>query len=108
MEKERGKTLFFFFFDVFMIRDRRVSDALPKLRAWAERFLQPQRPQQTASFDNNAKTPIRINKVLEIEQSIWCPMWGITGKIDMVVQVLGVASVFGFFFERGNSLSGSN
>ncbi len=78
---------FFCFFNNTPTSDRRVRDALPKLRTWAERFLQPQRPQQTASFDDNPRTPIKINKVLDIEQSIWCPMWGVTGKIDMVVQV---------------------
>jgi DNA replication ATP-dependent helicase Dna2 len=79
------RCLFSFLFGV--LRYRRVRDAMPLLRGWADRFLQPGKPPQTAAFDDKPKTPLKINKVLDIEQSVWSPMWGMTGKIDMVVQV---------------------
>ncbi len=66
---------------------KRIYDSLPLLRNWAERFLQPQKESRSfGTFDGGAKLNIKINKVLDIEQQVWCPMWGITGKVDVVLQ----------------------
>ncbi len=65
----------------------RVAHVLPKLRLWADRFLKPgQTKDRVAKFDHSVRTPLRIVKIVEVEQSVWSPMWGLTGKVDVVVE----------------------
>lgn len=77
--------------------EARVWQAMPRLRVWADRFLRPGAPphEQVAKFERNLRTPLRICKVLEVEQSVWSPVWGLTGKVDVVVEVRGQRGVFG-------------
>jgi DNA replication ATP-dependent helicase Dna2 len=36
---------------------------------------------------NNSKLHLSINKLLEVEEHIWSPMYGLKGNIDATVQV---------------------
>lgn len=36
---------------------------------------------------NNSKLNLSINKLLEVEEHIWSPMYGLKGNIDATVQV---------------------
>ena len=61
------------------------------LQAWAEIFVAPEpniygfMPDHCGSI--NAKPKVCINKVLDIEEHVWSPTYGLKGNIDATVQV---------------------
>lgn len=85
-----------------------VMSKIPELKAWAEVFLRA-RPtvsilfcdlyfqevfadwKQAASVVEDrrgTKASLSINKLLEIEEHIWSPMYGLKGNVDATVQVV--------------------
>ncbi|KAJ3163715.1 Tripartite DNA replication factor [Geranomyces michiganensis] len=67
---------------------------VPDLQTWAAKFVGPSpKPdavlQTSACTGNDAhkKTTICINKILDIEENIWSPTYGVKGMIDASVQV---------------------
>ena len=66
----------------------RLREAIPRLRDWAKLFMTPSDKKKDlfVAFEGNDRVRIRFSKVLEVEQSILCPMWGMTGTVDLVVQ----------------------
>jgi DNA replication ATP-dependent helicase Dna2 len=71
-----------------------ISDLKEKvwlLQAWAEVFVVPEPTVYSFMADhcgsNDAKPKVCINKVLDIEEHVWSPTYGLKGNIDATVQV---------------------
>lgn len=64
---------------------------LPKMaemRNWAHAFVSPHpRPDAIVQGRNGEKVNMCINKLLDVEERVWSPMYGLKGNIDATVQV---------------------
>ncbi|KAJ5679422.1 hypothetical protein N7462_007666 [Penicillium macrosclerotiorum] len=65
-----------------------VMGKIPTVQAWAEVFLHT-KPQANSLVEdrNSTKLNLSINKLLEVEEHVWSPMFGLKGNIDATVQV---------------------
>ncbi|KAJ5089503.1 hypothetical protein N7532_008187 [Penicillium argentinense] len=65
-----------------------IMGKIPTILAWAEVFLHA-KPQANSMVEdrNSSKLNLSINKLLEVEEHIWSPMYGLKGNIDATVQV---------------------
>jgi DNA replication ATP-dependent helicase Dna2 len=65
-----------------------LSCKLPELQAWAEIFvrLEP-RADAIVRERNGRQSTMSINKLLDVEEHVWSPMYGLKGNIDATVQV---------------------
>jgi DNA replication ATP-dependent helicase Dna2 len=60
----------------------------PELMAWASVFVGEKFSSDALIRDRNGVlVPTTINKLLEVEEHIWSPMYGLKGNIDATVQV---------------------
>ncbi|KAK7703639.1 DNA replication endonuclease-helicase Dna2 [Diaporthe eres] len=65
-----------------------LSSKMPELRGWAERFVSSfPKPDAVAHGRNNEKTSVCVSKLLDIEEHVWSPLYGLKGNIDATVQV---------------------
>ncbi|KKK14255.1 hypothetical protein AOCH_001424, partial [Aspergillus ochraceoroseus] len=65
-----------------------VMGKIPGIQTWAELFLRPKPgPQSLVEDRNSSKLKLSINKLLEVEEHVWSPMYGLKGNIDATVQV---------------------
>ncbi|KAF7716942.1 Uncharacterized protein PECH_000665 [Penicillium ucsense] len=65
-----------------------VMSKLPQIQGWADVFLQTSPKANSLVEDRNgAKLNLSINKLLEVEEHVWSPMYGLKGNIDATVQV---------------------
>ncbi|EAW24917.1 bifunctional ATP-dependent DNA helicase/ssDNA endodeoxyribonuclease DNA2 [Aspergillus fischeri NRRL 181] len=65
-----------------------MMSRVPALKAWAEVFLRPTPSAESVVEDrHSSKINLSINKLLEVEEHIWSPMYGLKGNIDATVQV---------------------
>ena len=66
-----------------------IKSGLPKLKEWEQTYFR-QSPNQystvTEHRGGNTRPLLLVSKVLEIEEEIWSPMYGIKGKIDVTVE----------------------
>lgn len=70
----------------------RLQQAIPSIISWVKRFLrsapgpeaaaQLQRPQMGAS-----QQPLCVQQVVDIEESVWAPKYGLKGMIDASLDV---------------------
>ncbi|CAI7624706.1 unnamed protein product [Penicillium crustosum] len=65
-----------------------LMSRMPAVLDWADAFLHV-KPQAKSMVEdrNNSKLNLSINKLLEVEEHIWSPMYGLKGNIDATVQV---------------------
>lgn len=65
-----------------------MSSKLPELQAWAKLFVCV-KPQADAIVRerNGRQCTMSINKLLDVEEHVWSPMYGLKGNIDATVQV---------------------
>ncbi|KAJ5268158.1 hypothetical protein N7524_005617 [Penicillium chrysogenum] len=65
-----------------------LMSRMPAVLDWADAFLHL-KPQAKSMVEdrNNSKLNLSINKLLEVEEHIWSPMYGLKGNIDATVQV---------------------
>ncbi|KAJ5810103.1 uncharacterized protein N7503_002321 [Penicillium pulvis] len=65
-----------------------VMSKIPTVQAWADVFLHA-KPQSNSMVEDrhNAKLNLSISKLLEVEEHVWSPMYGLKGNIDATVQV---------------------
>ncbi|QQK45891.1 DNA replication helicase Dna2, putative [Penicillium digitatum] len=65
-----------------------LMSRMPAVLDWADAFLHL-KPQAKSMVEdrNNTKLNLSINKLLEVEEHIWSPMYGLKGNIDATVQV---------------------
>lgn len=65
-----------------------LASKMPEVRGWADRFISSiPRPGALAQGRNNGKTSICVSKLLDIEEHVWSPLYGLKGNIDATVQV---------------------
>ncbi|KAJ5659503.1 hypothetical protein N7507_005954 [Penicillium longicatenatum] len=65
-----------------------VMSKIPTVQAWADVFLHAEpRSNSIVEDRHNAKLNLSISKLLEVEEHIWSPMYGLKGNIDATVQV---------------------
>ncbi|KAI9782713.1 MAG: Tripartite DNA replication factor [Geoglossum umbratile] len=65
-----------------------LTSRMPAVQAWAELFVVPN-PQAGATISdrNGATATMCVNKLLDVEEHVWSPMYGLKGNIDASVQV---------------------
>lgn len=64
-----------------------LKTKVPMMRAWAEYFVAATfQPDAVIRDRKGASVPLAINKLLEIEEHVWSPMYGLKGNIDATVQ----------------------
>ena len=65
-----------------------MSSKLPELQAWAEMFVRAEPRADAVVRERNGKQSIMsVNKLLDVEEHVWSPMYGLKGNIDATVQV---------------------
>lgn len=66
-----------------------LRSKMPELRAWAKAFVKV-RPGNDAVADdrNGKKVKLSITKLLDVEEHVWSPTYGLKGNIDATVEVL--------------------
>ena len=60
-----------------------------ELQAWAEIFVSA-RPRSDAVVRdrNGASSLMSVNKLLEVEEKVWSPLYGLKGNVDATIQIL--------------------
>ncbi|KAJ5942325.1 hypothetical protein N7516_002493 [Penicillium verrucosum] len=65
-----------------------LMSRMPAVLDWADAFLHVKPHAKSMVEDrNSSKMNLSINKLLEVEEHIWSPMYGLKGNIDATVQV---------------------
>jgi DNA replication ATP-dependent helicase Dna2 len=65
-----------------------MMSKLPEMQAWAEVFVRASPRADAVVRERNGKQSIMsINKLLDVEEHVWSPMYGLKGNIDATVQV---------------------
>lgn len=65
-----------------------MSSKMPEVRGWAEKFISSYpRPDALAQGRNNEKTNLCVSKLLDIEEHVWSPLYGLKGNIDATIEV---------------------
>lgn len=65
-----------------------LSSKMPEVRGWAERFVAAYpRPDALAQGRNGEKNNVCVSKLLDIEEHVWSPLYGLKGNIDATIQV---------------------
>lgn len=65
-----------------------LSSKIPEVRGWAERFVSSYpKADAIAQGRNNEKANLCVSKLLDIEEHVWSPLYGLKGNIDATVQV---------------------
>ncbi|KAE8850509.1 hypothetical protein PTNB85_00925 [Pyrenophora teres f. teres] len=66
-----------------------MSSKLPELQAWAKLFVRAEPQNDAVVRERNGRQSIMsINKLLDVEEHVWSPMYGLKGNIDATVQVI--------------------
>ncbi|KAF9299999.1 Tripartite DNA replication factor [Mortierella antarctica] len=69
-----------------------LREQIPNCQMWARRFLRPTPANDAVVTEhlgqNIDSRCLSINKILDIEENIWSPTFGLKGKIDATVQVV--------------------
>ncbi|KAL5407447.1 hypothetical protein PMIN03_007171 [Paraphaeosphaeria minitans] len=65
-----------------------ISSKLPELQSWAKIFVRAKPRADAIVRERNGRQSIMsINKLLDVEEHVWSPMYGLKGNIDATVQV---------------------
>ncbi|KAK4099418.1 DNA replication factor Dna2 [Parathielavia hyrcaniae] len=66
----------------------RVLSKMPELRNWAQAFVAASpKPNAFVQGRNGEKVNMCVSKLLDVEEHVWSPMYGLKGNIDATVQV---------------------
>ncbi|KAI9790110.1 MAG: Tripartite DNA replication factor [Candelina submexicana] len=66
-----------------------LMSKMPELQAWAELFVTTRpKPEAIVKDRNGTQAIMSVNKLLDVEEHVWSPMFGLKGNIDATVQVL--------------------
>jgi DNA replication ATP-dependent helicase Dna2 len=66
----------------------RLLSKMTEMRLWAKTFVSPMpRADAVVQGRNGEKVNMCVNKLLDIEEHVWSPMYGLKGNIDATVQV---------------------
>ncbi|KAL2144855.1 hypothetical protein VTI28DRAFT_8415 [Corynascus sepedonium] len=65
-----------------------ILSKMPELQAWAQAFVAASpKPGAFAQGKNGERVNMCVSKLLDIEEHVWSPMYGLKGNIDATVQV---------------------
>ncbi len=65
-----------------------LGSKLPELQAWAKVFVRAEPQAEAVVRERNGRqSTMSINKLLDVEEHVWSPMYGLKGNIDATVQV---------------------
>ncbi len=65
-----------------------LNSKLPELQAWAKMFVRAEpHPGAVVRQLNGRQSTMSLNKLLDVEEHVWSPMYGLKGNIDATVQV---------------------
>jgi DNA replication ATP-dependent helicase Dna2 len=65
-----------------------LMSKMPELQAWASIFVNADAfPRGEVRDRNGGVSNMNVNKVLEVEEHVWSPMFGLKGNIDATIQV---------------------
>lgn len=65
-----------------------MTSKLPEMQAWARIFVRTEPQADAVVRERNGRQSIMsINKLLDVEEHVWSPMYGLKGNIDATVQV---------------------
>lgn len=65
-----------------------LCSKMTELRGWAQAFVSPYpRPSAVVQGRNGDKATMCVSKLLDVEEHVWSPMYGLKGNIDATVQV---------------------
>ncbi|KAI9761385.1 MAG: hypothetical protein M4579_001035 [Chaenotheca gracillima] len=65
-----------------------IKGRMPDLQAWAKTFVSATpNPGAVVNDRNGKQSSMSINKLLEVEEHVWSPKYGLKGNIDATVQV---------------------
>ncbi|KAI1124740.1 DNA replication factor Dna2-domain-containing protein [Nemania abortiva] len=65
-----------------------LQSKMPELKAWAKSFVAAfPRPDAIVQGRNGDKANMSVTKLLDVEEHVWSPMYGLKGNIDATVQV---------------------
>ncbi|MCJ1479468.1 Tripartite DNA replication factor [Lambiella insularis] len=82
------ETLFELNVDVAKAVDH-LTSRVPELQSWAEVFVSARpRVDATVKDRNGVRALMSINKLLDVEEHVWSPMYGLKGNVDATVQVI--------------------
>ncbi|XP_063396497.1 DNA replication ATP-dependent helicase/nuclease DNA2-like isoform X1 [Mytilus trossulus] len=58
-----------------------IKKYIPQMKKWLDQYT------NLASTCSQKKEDLNITKVIDIEENIWCPRYGVKGKIDLTVEI---------------------
>ncbi|GAB1315955.1 DNA replication endonuclease-helicase Dna2 [Madurella fahalii] len=65
-----------------------VMSKMPELKSWAQAFVSASpKPNAFVHGKNGEKVNMCVSKLLDVEEHVWSPMYGLKGNIDATVQV---------------------
>ncbi|RWA07722.1 hypothetical protein EKO27_g7386 [Xylaria grammica] len=65
-----------------------LQSKMPELKAWAKTFVSAfPKPDAIVQGRNGDKANMSVTKLLDVEEHVWSPMYGLKGNIDATVQV---------------------
>ncbi|KXX75824.1 DNA replication ATP-dependent helicase/nuclease DNA2 [Madurella mycetomatis] len=65
-----------------------VMSKMPELKSWAQAFVSASpKPNAFVHGKNGEKVNMCVGKLLDVEEHVWSPMYGLKGNIDATVQV---------------------
>ncbi|GAM83565.1 hypothetical protein ANO11243_015530 [Dothideomycetidae sp. 11243] len=65
-----------------------LTAKMPELRDWASHFVRGTPGNEAKAQDRNGKTVnLSITKLLDVEEHVWSPMYGLKGNIDATVEI---------------------
>lgn len=65
-----------------------MTSKLPEMQAWAQLFVRATPcADAVVQHRNGPQSIMSINKLLDVEEHVWSPMYGLKGNIDATVQV---------------------
>jgi DNA replication ATP-dependent helicase Dna2 len=65
-----------------------VLSKMPELRSWAQAFVAASpKPNAFVQGKNGERVNMCVSKLLDVEEHVWSPMYGLKGNIDATVQV---------------------
>lgn len=65
-----------------------MTSKLPEMQAWAEIFIRDKPcAEAIVQHRNGPQSIMSVNKLLDVEEHVWSPMYGLKGNIDATVQV---------------------
>ncbi|KAK7418562.1 DNA replication endonuclease-helicase Dna2 [Neonectria punicea] len=66
-----------------------LQSKMTELSYWAKAFVSTQpKPEATVNDRNGKKGNMAVTKLLDVEEHVWSPMYGLKGNIDATVEVL--------------------